>query len=121
MTLLTTVRLEDILRARLRTLGVEEHRLTMETGVYFRDWFLHSFAYTWSAAEKGADWVFYDIGGARSQRVAWASYFEDVNAVIFLAPMSGFNECLEEDSKVNRLVCVIFMGDRSVLVDRVLL
>ena len=63
-----------------------------------------------AAAEKGAEWVFYDIGGARSQRVAWASYFEDVNAVIFLAPMSGFNECLEEDSKVNRLVRV-FMND----------
>ncbi|RDX50162.1 G-alpha-domain-containing protein [Lentinus brumalis] len=77
---------DDILRARLRTLGVEEYRMTMET-----------------AAEKGADWVFYDVGGSRNQRAAWASYFDDVNAVIFLCPMSGFNQRLQEDSSVNRL------------------
>ncbi|KAH9942317.1 G-alpha-domain-containing protein [Epithele typhae] len=77
---------DDILRARLRTVGVEEYRLTMET-----------------AAEKGNDWLFYDVGGSRSQRTAWASYFDDVNAVVFLCPMSGFNQRLEEDRKVNRL------------------
>ncbi|RPD78249.1 G-alpha-domain-containing protein [Lentinus tigrinus ALCF2SS1-7] len=77
---------DDILRARLRTLGVEEYRMTMET-----------------AAEKGSDWVFYDVGGSRNQRAAWASYFDDVNAVIFLCPMSGFNQRLSEDGSVNRL------------------
>ncbi|KAJ8488898.1 hypothetical protein ONZ51_g3234 [Trametes cubensis] len=77
---------DDILRARLRTVGVEEYRMTMET-----------------AAEKGAEWVFYDVGGQRSQRASWASYFEDVNAMIFLCPMSSFNQRLSEDRSVNRL------------------
>ncbi|EJF65114.1 G-alpha-domain-containing protein [Dichomitus squalens LYAD-421 SS1] len=77
---------DDILRARLRTLGVEEYRMAMET-----------------AAEKGTEWVFYDVGGARSQRAAWASYFDDVNAMIFLCPISGFNQQLAEDVFVNRL------------------
>ncbi|EIW63048.1 G-protein alpha subunit [Trametes versicolor FP-101664 SS1] len=77
---------DDILRARLRTVGVEEYRMTMET-----------------AAEKGAEWVFYDVGGQRSQRASWASYFEDVNAMMFLCPMSGFNQRLSEDKSVNRL------------------
>ncbi|OSD04002.1 G-protein alpha subunit [Trametes coccinea BRFM310] len=77
---------DDILRARLRTVGVEEHRMVMET-----------------AAEKGEEWVLYDVGGQRSQRASWASYFEDVNAMIFLCPMSGFNQRLAEDRSVNRL------------------
>ncbi|KAI0775645.1 G-protein alpha subunit [Trametes elegans] len=77
---------DDILRARIRTVGVEEYRMTMET-----------------AAEKGSEWVFYDVGGQRSQRASWASYFEDVNAMIFLCPMSGFNQRLSEDKSVNRL------------------
>ncbi|KAI0633379.1 G-protein alpha subunit [Trametes polyzona] len=77
---------DDILRARLRTVGVEEYRMTMET-----------------AAEKGEEWVFYDVGGQRSQRASWASYFEDVNAMMFLCPMSGFNQRLAEDRSVNRL------------------
>ncbi|KAI8993765.1 G-protein alpha subunit [Trametes punicea] len=77
---------DDILRARLRTVGVEEYHMTMET-----------------AAEKGEEWVFYDVGGQRSQRASWASYFEDVNAMIFLCPMSGFNQRLSEDRNVNRL------------------
>lgn len=61
---------EDILRARLRTLGVEEHRLTMETGKL-----LWQFSTKWMAdntgflaIEKGKDWIFYDVGGARGQR-----------------------------------------------------
>ncbi|EPS97641.1 hypothetical protein FOMPIDRAFT_1024939 [Fomitopsis schrenkii] len=79
---------EDILRARLRTAGVEEHRLCMES----------------PPAEKGREWVFYDVGGARGQRAAWAAYFEDVSAVMFLCPISGFDQVLGEDHVTNRLV-----------------
>ncbi|KZT08404.1 G-alpha-domain-containing protein [Laetiporus sulphureus 93-53] len=81
---------EDILRARLRTVGVEEHRLVMETLT--------------ASMEKGREWVFYDVGGARGQRATWASYFEDVNAVMFLCPLSGFDQVLSEDRAVNRLI-----------------
>jgi len=38
-----------------------------------------------------------------SQRNAWLPYFDQVNAIIFLAPISCFDERLEEDPRVNRL------------------
>lgn len=37
------------------------------------------------------------------QRHAWLPFFDNVNAVIFLAPVSCFDERLDEDHKVNRL------------------
>ena len=37
------------------------------------------------------------------QRRAWLPYFEQVNAIIFLAPISCFDERLAEDPRVNRL------------------
>lgn len=37
------------------------------------------------------------------QRHAWFPYFDDINAIIFLAPISCFDEKLAEDPSVNRL------------------
>lgn len=37
------------------------------------------------------------------QRAAWPPYFDDLNAIIFLAPISCFDEKLAEDRRVNRL------------------
>ena len=37
------------------------------------------------------------------QRPAWFPYFDDCDAIIFLAPISCFDERLAEDRKVNRL------------------
>ena len=71
-------RADDIVRARLRTLGVEEHRFTMESGA------------------SGSEWYIYDVGGNRSMRPHWIPYFDDVQAIIFLAPLA-FNLMLEED------------------------
>ncbi|KAI0360519.1 G-alpha-domain-containing protein [Trametes cingulata] len=78
---------DDILRARLQTIGVEEHHLIMETG-----------------AENGQNWIFYDVGGAKGQRASWVPFFDDVNAIIFLCSTAGFNEVLLEDRSVNRLL-----------------
>ncbi|KAJ7271057.1 guanine nucleotide binding protein, alpha subunit [Mycena rebaudengoi] len=77
---------DDILRARLRTLGVQEYRVTFEHG--------HS---------AGSEWRMYDVGGTRSSRAVWYSYFDTVDAIIFLAPISCFDEKLAEDRRVNRL------------------
>ncbi|PPQ66642.1 hypothetical protein CVT24_006934 [Panaeolus cyanescens] len=63
---------DDILRARLKTLGVSEHRFKITTA-------------------------------------AWAPYFDDMDAIIFLAPISCFDQVLEEDHKVNRLVRFLFL------------
>ncbi|KAF8899303.1 guanine nucleotide binding protein, alpha subunit [Infundibulicybe gibba] len=65
----------DVLKARLKTMGVVEHTFSISSG-----------------SNRGVEWKIYD-------RQAWAPYFEDVNAIIFLAPISAF----DQDPKVNRL------------------
>ncbi|KAF8512067.1 guanine nucleotide binding protein, alpha subunit [Gautieria morchelliformis] len=77
---------EDVMRARLRTMGVQEHKFCFETGT-----------------EVGQEWIIYDVGGTRPQRASWFSFFDDVNAIIFLFPVNCFDEVLDEDPRVNRL------------------
>ncbi|KAF5351270.1 hypothetical protein D9756_008226 [Leucocoprinus leucothites] len=100
---------DDILRARLKTLGVSEHQFRVDTG-----------------AGIAKDWRIYDVGGHRSQRyalsfkaagsdvyvpflfifiiAAWVPFFDDMDVIIFLAPISAFDQMLEEDPKLNRLM-----------------
>jgi hypothetical protein len=63
-----------VLRARLKTTGVVEHTFTLRGG----------------ATSTLMDWKIYDVGGERSQRQAWAPYFDDVNAIIFLGVSHAF-------------------------------
>ncbi|KAL1723822.1 guanine nucleotide binding protein, alpha subunit, partial [Schizophyllum commune] len=70
---------DDVLRCRLRTTAVQE--------------------YTFNLAKK--NWIFYDFSGSRSARAGWFSYFDDVTAVIFLAPVSVFDEV--DETGTNRL------------------
>ncbi|KAH0580000.1 hypothetical protein H2248_002818 [Termitomyces sp. 'cryptogamus'] len=77
---------DDVIRARLRTLGVQEYRFVFDSG-----------------QTVGQEWRLYDVGGTRSSRSAWYPYFDDVDAIIFLAPISPFDEKLAEDRRVNRL------------------
>ncbi|KAF8156718.1 guanine nucleotide binding protein, alpha subunit [Crassisporium funariophilum] len=77
---------DDVLKARVTTIGPEEHTIIAESG-----------------NESAKQWTIYDVGGSRGQRAAWAQFFDDVNIIIFLAPMSGFNQVLAEDESVNRL------------------
>lgn len=75
----------DMMRARVRTLGVEEHHFVIEKGF-----------------DIGTEVYVTDVGGARTLRARWIPYFEDVQTIMFLAPLA-FNQQLEEDPKVNRL------------------
>ncbi|KAF8626653.1 hypothetical protein AX15_004744 [Amanita polypyramis BW_CC] len=77
---------DDVIRARLRTLGIQEYKFIFDHG-----------------HPAGQEWRMYDVGGTRNSRAAWSSYFEDVSAIIFLAPISTFDEKLAEDRRVNRL------------------
>ncbi|KAM6492716.1 Guanine nucleotide binding protein (G-protein), alpha subunit [Amanita muscaria] len=78
---------DDILRARLKTLGVKEHKFRISSGT-----------------SPWRDLRIFDVGGHRSQvRAAWAPYFDDMDAIIFLAPISCFDQVLSEDPSVNRL------------------
>ncbi|KAH9848956.1 G-alpha-domain-containing protein [Lenzites betulinus] len=83
----------DVVRSRLRTLGVQEHRLVMERGG------ISSLA----SNEISREWMIYDVGGSRTSRAAWFPFFDDANAILFLAPISCFDELLQEDRRVNRL------------------
>jgi guanine nucleotide-binding protein subunit alpha len=49
------------------------------------------------------DWRVFDVGGARSLRAAWVPFFDNMDAIIFLAPISCFDQTLAEDPTVNRL------------------
>jgi guanine nucleotide-binding protein subunit alpha len=80
---------DDILRARLKTLGVSEHRFQMKTGPL--------------GTPMSHDWRVFDVGGQRCLRAAWVPYFDDMNAILFLAPISCFDQVLQEDPSVNRL------------------
>ncbi|KAH9887208.1 G-alpha-domain-containing protein [Cubamyces lactineus] len=81
---------DDVLRARLKTVGVSEYSFHMEAG-----------------PETGTEWRIIDVGGSRSQvRTSfstWVPFFDDVNAIIFLAPISAFDQTLVEDRSINRL------------------
>ena len=95
---------DDILRARLQTMGIASHEFSVQV------------------SGRSIMWHLYDVGGARGQRHTWVPYFDDANAIIFLAPVSAFdqvtqvlsNVCgaiahidlkqyLEEDTKTNRI------------------
>ncbi|KAI3602725.1 putative g-protein alpha subunit [Moniliophthora roreri] len=73
---------DDVLNVRLQTLGVIEHSFPINLGGMMYEWRL------------------YDVGGARH---AWVPYFDDATAIIFLAPISAFDQYLEEDARVNRI------------------
>ncbi|KAJ7187293.1 G-protein alpha subunit [Mycena filopes] len=75
----------DIMRARIKTLGVEEHRFVTEAGL-----------------RAGTEFFITDVCGSSSQRSTWIPYFDDVQAILFLAPLA-FWQSLDEDSKVNRV------------------
>ncbi|KIY43910.1 G-alpha-domain-containing protein [Fistulina hepatica ATCC 64428] len=76
---------DDILHARIQTMGVAEHVFDVN---------IHG---------KSVTWHLYDVGGARGQRQSWISYFDNANAIIFLAPVSAFDQYLEEDPRINRI------------------
>ncbi|KAJ7800514.1 G-protein alpha subunit [Mycena olivaceomarginata] len=76
----------DIMRARIKTLGVEEHRFVTESG--FR---------------AGTEFYITDVCGSSNQVMNFlVPYFDDVQAILFLAPLA-FWQSLDEDSKVNRV------------------
>lgn len=81
---------DDVLRARLKTVGVSEYKFEMEIN-------------TPGTGGAGTEWRIVDVGGGRSQRQTWVPFFDDVDAIIFLAPISAFDQVLAEDRSVNRL------------------
>lgn len=51
----------------------------------------------------GVTFEVYDVGGQRNERKKWINCFTDVDAVIFVAAASEYDQVLEEDEKTNRV------------------
>jgi guanine nucleotide-binding protein subunit alpha len=79
---------QDVLRARLRTTGITE-----------------------TVFELGSlQYRMFDVGGQRSERKKWIHCFENVNALMFLVAISGYDQCLAEDKDgVSYLYCAIWV------------
>ncbi|KAG8807129.1 hypothetical protein FRC19_006843, partial [Serendipita sp. 401] len=77
---------DDILRARLKTIGVTEHQIRVN-----------------GIGSMSKDWLMYDVGGTRTQRSAWVPYFDSADAIIFIANLAAFDQTLAEDPAMNRL------------------
>ncbi|KAJ3225363.1 guanine nucleotide-binding protein subunit alpha [Chytriomyces hyalinus] len=71
----------DILNARIMTVTVTETKFFIDKTLY----------------------RVFDVGGQRSERKKWASYFEDVTAVIYLCAISSYDQTCVEDETVNRM------------------
>ncbi|KAL0579427.1 hypothetical protein V5O48_002598 [Marasmius crinis-equi] len=85
---------DDIVRARLRTVGIQEYKVTFKSTSSTPDM---------PRIDGAWEWRIFDVGGCRTVRAAWLPFFENTNAIIFLCPLSCFDERLEEDFRVNRL------------------
>ncbi|KAJ7749351.1 heterotrimeric G protein alpha subunit, partial [Mycena olivaceomarginata] len=82
---------DDIVRARLRTVGIQEYLLHISDGFSLR------------GSDNYWTWKLYDLGGSRTMRAAWVPFFENTDVIIFLCPVSCFDERLDEDPRVGRL------------------
>ncbi|KAL6072816.1 Guanine nucleotide-binding protein subunit alpha [Balamuthia mandrillaris] len=72
---------QDVLRARVRSTGIEEADFTFED-ISFR---------------------MVDVGGQRSERRKWIHCFDCVTAVVFCVAMSEYDQTLREDDQQNRM------------------
>lgn len=72
---------QDILCARLKTTGISEEVFNTDQ-LTFR---------------------VLDVGGQRSERRKWIHCFENVQAILFLVAISGYDQCLTEDHTSNQM------------------
>eukprot|EP01116_Phalansterium_solitarium_P001143 TRINITY_DN10923_c0_g1_i1.p1 TRINITY_DN10923_c0_g1~~TRINITY_DN10923_c0_g1_i1.p1 ORF type:complete len:348 (+),score=136.92 TRINITY_DN10923_c0_g1_i1:160-1203(+) len=73
--------LDDVLRARVRSTGIEEAEFK------FKEYAIHMI----------------DVGGQRSERRKWIHCFDAVSAVVFCVSLSEYDQTLREDDTQNRM------------------
>jgi GTPase SAR1 family protein len=72
---------DDILHARIKTTQVIVEKYEIENTMF----------------------ELYDVGGQRSERRKWLDCFDDMDAVIFVAAISEYDQTLAESKKTNRM------------------
>nr|XP_048686742.1 guanine nucleotide-binding protein subunit alpha-11 isoform X3 [Caretta caretta] len=72
---------QDVLRSRMPTTGISEYCFSMQKMIL----------------------RIVDVGGQKSERKKWIHCFENVIALIYLASLSEYDQCLEENSEENRM------------------
>jgi len=72
---------EDLLRCRSHTVGIQELTLEIEQNKF----------------------IIVDVGGQRSERKKWIHSFQDVTAVLFFVALSEYDLKLYEDDDTNRM------------------
>jgi len=80
---------DDVLRARVRSTGIEEADFKFED-ISFR---------------------MFDVGGQRSERRKWIHCFDAVTAVLFCVSLSGYDQMLREDESQNRMKEALLLFD----------
>ncbi|SCZ90608.1 BZ3500_MvSof-1268-A1-R1_Chr1-3g02097 [Microbotryum saponariae] len=73
---------QDLLNVRIRTRGIEAHDLQLSSKRVYR---------------------ICDVAGARGSKFAWAPFFQDASAIIFICAVSEYNVCDPTDPTRNRL------------------
>jgi len=81
---------QDVLRSRVRTTGIVQSDFTI----------------------KSIQFSMFDVGGQRNERRKWIHCFDNVNAVVFVASCSEFDQKLFEDETQNRLDEAIQLFDQ---------
>ncbi|KAF8878755.1 guanine nucleotide binding protein, alpha subunit [Infundibulicybe gibba] len=81
----------DILRAKFpgRAPAIQEHKIQIENQTRL--------------VHDSKEWIFYGVEGMQTKRHVWERYLDGVNAIIFFASISCFDEHLPEDPCVNKL------------------
>uniref|UniRef100_A0A8C6T3E1 Guanine nucleotide binding protein (G protein), alpha 15 (Gq class), tandem duplicate 4 n=1 Tax=Neogobius melanostomus TaxID=47308 RepID=A0A8C6T3E1_9GOBI len=72
---------QDVLRVRFPTTGIHDYSFTIDQ-ITLR---------------------IVDVGGQKSERRKWIHCFENVTSLIFLAPLSEYDQVLEERETINRM------------------
>ncbi len=78
---------EDILASRVRTCGIVEETYVIEN----------------------VEFVIIDVGGQRNERKKWIHCFDNVNAVIFVAALSEYDQMMFEDETQNRMLDTLLL------------
>lgn len=83
---------DDVLRSRVRTTGIVQSDFQI----------------------KDLQFAMFDVGGQRNERRKWIHCFDNVDAVVFVAALSEFDQVLFEDETQNRVDEAVSLFDQIV-------